>query len=582
MGSASIPAIDRLWEGRTIDGKFALLEWLGGCADQGVFVTLGAGARRAAIKLIVAEDADADAWLSQWELARRLSHPHLMPVLDTGHFASDGTPMVYVLSECGERVLAQFIQDRPLKLHETTNILSPLVDVLAYLHAKGFVHGHVKPSNVFVSADQLKLSSDNFLLAASVPTRLVRPGPYDAPELASGNFSPAADVWSLGMTLAEALTQQKLVWDPSSGRPPEIPQSLPLPFAEIVPECLRLDPLARCTLADIKPQLVETPAPPPFPTPDELVARMKQQQAPYRLASQPAAASAPEPVSSRPAGKWKSDETDVHTTTSRGLFASIEEESRKRRSKVPFVLGLVFLLAVIAFVLLQARVANLSLAHLMQSVSGPTPTAPQPSAATPSQPLSTAGSEAVSPVTPSAAQAETNPAAAAPTAPSSPPSEGTPSSAPPAVEQPGAPQSAAQQEPPAAPSSATRPVASGEAAAAPATPAESEPKVTPRPRNAAGAVDHRVMPAVSPEASASMRAPLVVILRVTVNRSGSVADASYVSPGAGNYFARVAQRAALQWTFDPPLQGGRPQASVWRLRFYFTRGAIDVSESEER
>jgi len=90
------------------------------------------------------------------------------------------------------------------------------------------------------------------------------------------------------------------------------------------------------------------------------------------------------------------------------------------------------------------------------------------------------------------------------------------------------------------------------------------------------------MPAVSPEASASMRAPLVVILRVTVNRSGSVADASYVSPGAGNYFARVAQRAALQWTFDPPLQGGRPQASVWRLRFYFTRGAIDVSESEER
>jgi len=78
-----------------------------------------------------------------------------------------------------------------------------------------------------------------------------------------------------------------------------------------------------------------------------------------------------------------------------------------------------------------------------------------------------------------------------------------------------------------------------------------------------------------------MRAPLVVVLRVTVNRSGSVADASYVSPGSGNYFARVAQRAAEQWKFDPPLREGRPQASVWQLRFYFSRGHVEASETEE-
>ena len=78
-----------------------------------------------------------------------------------------------------------------------------------------------------------------------------------------------------------------------------------------------------------------------------------------------------------------------------------------------------------------------------------------------------------------------------------------------------------------------------------------------------------------------MHAPVLVILRVTVNRSGSVADASYVSPGAGNYFARIAQRAALQWTFDPPLHAGRPQASVWTLRFSFSRRGIDVAETEE-
>ena len=78
-----------------------------------------------------------------------------------------------------------------------------------------------------------------------------------------------------------------------------------------------------------------------------------------------------------------------------------------------------------------------------------------------------------------------------------------------------------------------------------------------------------------------MRAPVIVVLRVTVKRDGSVADASYVSPGPGTHFARVAQRAALGWKFNPPMRSGRPQGSVWRLRFYFTRGDVEVSETEE-
>lgn len=78
-----------------------------------------------------------------------------------------------------------------------------------------------------------------------------------------------------------------------------------------------------------------------------------------------------------------------------------------------------------------------------------------------------------------------------------------------------------------------------------------------------------------------MRASVLVVLRVTVNRNGSVADVSYVSPGPGNYFARVAQRAALTWKFDPPLRDGHAEPSVWRLRFFFSRRNVDVTASEE-
>jgi len=77
-----------------------------------------------------------------------------------------------------------------------------------------------------------------------------------------------------------------------------------------------------------------------------------------------------------------------------------------------------------------------------------------------------------------------------------------------------------------------------------------------------------------------MRAPIVVILHLAVNRNGSVEDASYVSPGPGNYFAKIAQRAALQWKFDPPLSAGRPQASSWELRFYFSRSNIEANAEE--
>jgi TonB family protein len=577
MGSASTPSISQLWEGRTIDGKFALLEWLGGSPECSVFVTLRQGAHRSAIKLILAEDSDAEAWLSLWEIARRLAHPNLMPVFETGRYSVDGAGLVYLVTECADRVLSQFIQDRPLKPHEASNIVYPVVDALSYLHAKGFVHGHVKPSNILVSGDQLKLSTDSFLVAAAVPTRLGKPVSFDAPELASGNLSPAADVWSLGGTLIEALTQHPLLWDPAANRPPEIPQSLPLPFCEIVPECLRLDPASRCTLADIKARIVQPPAPAPLPSADELVARLTLQHPPALLP--PSAGPQPidaEPTAQSPSARWKPEEP-----RSAPALRLHEEAERPRRSKLPLVFGILVLLALGGVVL--ALTGNLSLPPELakylppsspgdshpqqsapQSTAAPSPASVQPSAEPSAQPgtLPAQATPQTDPSTPDSAQASTPPSSIAESVPSS-------------------------DEPTPQPVSPTTP--SSDASTSPSTahpepqPTQPQPeqKLPSRPRNAPGAVANRVLPAVSPEAADSMRASVLVILRVTVNRNGSVADISYVSPGPGNYFARVAQRAALTWKFDPPLREGHAEPSVWRLRFFFSRRDVDVTASEE-
>jgi TonB family protein len=134
-------------------------------------------------------------------------------------------------------------------------MLDPVLDALSYLHGKGIVHGHLKPSNIMVVADQLKLSSDSLHVAGELGNHFAALSIYDAPEAATEPISPAADVWSLGVTLVEALTQHPPVWDRSTHSEPIVPQSIPQPFSDITQECLRSDPSRRCTLSDVKARL---------------------------------------------------------------------------------------------------------------------------------------------------------------------------------------------------------------------------------------------------------------------------------------------------------------------------------------
>jgi TonB family protein len=104
--------------------------------------------------------------------------------------------------------------------------------------------------------DQLKLSSDS-LQAQGEPARLgtTVPIPYAPPEAATAKTAPAADVWSLGVSLVEALTQRPPAWDRAQRGDPVLAESIPQPFATIAKECLRSDPMRRCTVAEIKARL---------------------------------------------------------------------------------------------------------------------------------------------------------------------------------------------------------------------------------------------------------------------------------------------------------------------------------------
>jgi TonB family protein len=256
------------WEGRVVDGKFPLRQWLGSSDHSAVFLTERPGAQKAAIKLIRAENlaqenVKEDAQLSRWASAAKLSHPHLIRLYECGRCTIDGTHLLYVVMENAEENLAEILPLRALAPDEVSAMLPPTAEALGYLHQSGFAHARIRPSNIMAVDDQLKISADGLgKTGEHIGSRA--PSAYDAPELASSGLSPAADVWSLGVTLLAVLTQNEPKLQNSNGKPGDqgrvaVPESIPQPFREIARQCLQLDPLKRCTVADILSRL-STPA----------------------------------------------------------------------------------------------------------------------------------------------------------------------------------------------------------------------------------------------------------------------------------------------------------------------------------
>jgi TonB family protein len=250
-------AIRSDWVGRVIDGRFTLLQWLGGSEGSGVFLTelLGDRTQKAAIKLFPAAPLESEACLAVWAATATLSHPHLMNLIHAGRCQIDNDPLLYAVTEYAEEDLSQILPERPLTPTEAREMLDPVLDALSYLHQRGFVHGRLRPSNIMVVENQLKLSVDSIEFAGKYGKHLSKLSVYDAPERATEVLLPGTDIWSLGITLVEALTQHPPVWDRSTNSEPVVPQSVPLPFSDIAHGCLQSAPLRRYTLSDVRAHL---------------------------------------------------------------------------------------------------------------------------------------------------------------------------------------------------------------------------------------------------------------------------------------------------------------------------------------
>jgi len=174
--------------------------------------------RRVAVKVLrpdLAQSLGSSRFLREIEIAAKLSHPHILPLHDSG---DAGGFLYYVMPFVeGESLRARLDREKQLSLEDALRIAREVADALGYAHQHGIVHRDVKPSNVMLTPGGDVKVMDFGIAAAADETHsttgsgLYATVAYVSPERVAGRpATPASDVYSLGAVLYELLC----------GRPP--------------------------------------------------------------------------------------------------------------------------------------------------------------------------------------------------------------------------------------------------------------------------------------------------------------------------------------------------------------------------
>ncbi|MEJ0038709.1 MAG: protein kinase [Gammaproteobacteria bacterium] len=255
MSAEASTSIGGVWarlEGQVVEGRFPLRRYLGSTDRSGVFLTESAppAPSEVALKLVSIASPRAQSQLARWRAAADISHAHLVRLFDVGQCNVGGLGNLYAVMEYADQDLAQLLQSRALTEEETREMLAPTLSALAFLHERDLVLGRMKPSNLLVVGDQLKLASDAIRPAGEVDD-VKALSVYDPPEARDGICSTASDVWALGVVICEALTCRQPLGLLGGGGSVVLPPDFPPAFRDIVAWCLRRRPQDRPAVEQI-------------------------------------------------------------------------------------------------------------------------------------------------------------------------------------------------------------------------------------------------------------------------------------------------------------------------------------------
>lgn len=155
----------------------------------------------------------ADRFLKEIQIVAQLTHPHILPLHDSGEA---GEFLYYVMPYITGGSLRQRLLERgPMDNAEALEIAAPVADALTYAHAQGILHRDIKPENILFSQGHPIVADFGIAKAVSTAseTHLTRTGlslgtpGYMSPEQAAGatDLDARTDVYSLAAVVYEML-----------------------------------------------------------------------------------------------------------------------------------------------------------------------------------------------------------------------------------------------------------------------------------------------------------------------------------------------------------------------------------------
>ena len=262
-----------------LNGRYRLIEQIGVGGTAEVWrATDELLNRQVAVKLLhdAADSTQRERFVEEARTLASFNHVGLVVLLDAGIL--DARPFL-VMTLADNSTLASRIAQGPVEPSVVTSIGSQIAVALEYVHARGFVHRDVKPSNVLLCGDGRAVLSD-FGIARLVGSTMhhTRTGEaigspaYLAPEQVAGEaLTPAVDIYSLGLVLLEALTAERAF----PGAPleaalarltnaPPIPPTVGGEWVALLTRMTHRDPEERPTAREVAEQLGSATSAPTF------------------------------------------------------------------------------------------------------------------------------------------------------------------------------------------------------------------------------------------------------------------------------------------------------------------------------